>query len=111
VASRRVSLLLVVSAASGVASACGGGSAGTASEAAVSGQEVFAKAGCGGCHTLAAAGAHSTRGPSLDLMRPSLETVKHWVEKGGGGMPGFATTLSDAEIQAVSHFVAEQAGR
>jgi mono/diheme cytochrome c family protein len=71
---------------------------------------VFAKAGCGGCHTLAAAAAHSTRAPSLDELRPSLDTVRSWVNKGGGAMPGFSGTLSDAEIEAVSRYVAENTG-
>jgi len=31
-----------------------------------SGKAVFASAGCGGCHTLAAAGSSGTTGPNLD---------------------------------------------
>ena len=33
-----------------------------------SGQAVFARMGCGGCHTLAAASAHGEIGPELDAL-------------------------------------------
>ena len=44
-------------------------------------------AGCGACHTLAAAGSHGQIGPNLDRLRPSFAAVQAQVEKGGGGMP------------------------
>src|ERR671937_1181258 len=34
------------------------------------GAAVFASAGCGTCHTLAAAGSHGSLGPNLDKLRP-----------------------------------------
>ena len=52
--------------------ATAGAPAGTA--AAPSGKEVFASAGCGGCHTLAAAGSSGTTGPNLDDAKPSADT-------------------------------------
>ena len=39
------------------------------------GKAVFASAGCGGCHTLAAAGANGNVGPNLDATKPSEALV------------------------------------
>ena len=39
------------------------------------GKEVFTTAGCGGCHTLAAAEATGTIGPNLDTLQPGEFTV------------------------------------
>ena len=75
------------------------------------GKAVFAKAGCGGCHTLKAAGSSGNVGPNLDQLKPSKSTVAHQVEVGGGAMPAFKGQLSDAEIQAVADFVASSAGK
>ena len=38
---------------------------------AAAGKEVFASAGCAGCHTLADAGSTGTVGPNLDEAKPS----------------------------------------
>jgi len=73
--------------------------------AAPSGEEVFASAGCGGCHTLAAASSSGTTGPNLDDAKPSAETVEGIVTSGAGIMPSFKGRLSAAEIKAVAHFV------
>jgi mono/diheme cytochrome c family protein len=108
-----------------LAGGCGGGdddeAATTAAETAaatetgetseVSGADVFASAGCGNCHTLAAAGSAGSVGPNLDDLVPSQETVAEQVRNGGGGMPAFADQLSDAEIDAVARFVADSAGQ
>jgi mono/diheme cytochrome c family protein len=75
------------------------------------GKAVFASAGCGGCHTLKAAGASGNVGPNLDQLKPSETAVKHQVEVGGGVMPAFKGKLSDAQIQAVAAFVASNAGK
>jgi len=75
------------------------------------GAKVFASAGCGSCHTLAAAGTHGNVGPNLDDLQPSFEAVKSQVENGGGGMPSFSGDLSAAEIDAVSRYVSENAGQ
>jgi sulfite dehydrogenase len=75
------------------------------------GKAVFAKAGCGGCHTLKAAGSSGNVGPDLDQLKPSEPTVEHQVEVGGGAMPAFKGRLSDAEIKAVAKFVADNAGK
>ena len=75
------------------------------------GKAVFASAGCGGCHTLKAAGSTGNIGPNLDQLKPSKETVTHQVEVGGGAMPAFKGQLSPAEIDAVAQFVSSSAGK
>jgi mono/diheme cytochrome c family protein len=75
------------------------------------GAQVFASAGCGGCHTLKAAGATGAIGPNLDQVRPSAATVAAIVRSGGGSMPSFAGKLSDAQIAAVGSYVSSVAGR
>ena len=49
----------------------------TAGEAgdAANGKEVFATAGCGGCHTFSAAGSSGSVGPNLDDLAPSFDAV------------------------------------
>jgi hypothetical protein len=94
---------------------CGGGSAGSGAspgsqQSGNRGATVFAEAGCGSCHTLAAAGSKATVGPDLDQLRPNRQTVVRQVRIGGGSMPAFAGKLTEAEIQAVASFVAETSG-
>ena len=83
----------------------GGGSA------APDGKQVFASAGCGGCHTLKDAGATGNVGPNLDQLKPPKAIVAHQVEVGGGAMPAFKGQLSDAQIQAVAGYVSSVAGK
>jgi mono/diheme cytochrome c family protein len=75
------------------------------------GKQVFASAGCGGCHTLKAAGASGNVGPNLDQLKPSKDVVAHQVTVGGGAMPAFKGQLSDAQIAAVAEYVAGNAGK
>jgi mono/diheme cytochrome c family protein len=75
------------------------------------GKQVFASAGCGGCHTLKDAGSTGNVGPNLDQLKPSKQRVAHQVEVGGGAMPAFKGKLSDAQIQAVAAYVAQVAGK
>ena len=90
----------------------GGGGGGTTTTAAKpDGKAVFTSAGCGGCHTLKAAGASGNVGPNLDQLKPSKSTVQHQVEVGGGVMPAFKGQLSPAEIAAVAEFVSANAGK
>ncbi len=84
----------------------GGGTGGSPSP----GAQVFASAGCGGCHTLAAAGASGRVGPNLDVLRPSLNQVVAVVTAGRGAMPAFGGRLSTAQIQDVAAFVSSVAG-
>jgi mono/diheme cytochrome c family protein len=69
------------------------------------GEEVFASASCGGCHTMAAANASGTVGPNLDELKPSLDAVVAQVTNGGGAMPAFGDQLSDDDIKAVAAYV------
>jgi hypothetical protein len=80
---------------------CGGGSPSTSA-----GKQAFASAGCGGCHTLAAAGATGTVGPNLDQLKPDTAVVVAQVEHGGNGMPAFRDRLTVAQIHAVGAYVA-----
>jgi len=69
------------------------------------GKQVFASAGCGGCHTLRAAGSNGNVGPNLDQSNPDLELIVQRVRKGGGGMPPFEDNLSAEQIRDVAAFV------
>ncbi len=74
------------------------------------GQEVFASAGCGTCHTLEEAGTAGTVGPDLDDSQVDLEQATAQITDGGGGMPAFSGQLSEEEIQNVAAFVVESQG-
>src|SRR2546430_7151182 len=78
---------------------------------AAAGAKVFDSAGCGACHTLAAAKANGQAGPNLDAKRPDFEQVRGQVEHGGGGMPAFGGRLTPPQIRDVAAFVATRAGR
>ena len=71
------------------------------------GKSIFAAQGCGGCHTLQAAGATGTVGPNLDDSKPSFDKAVERVTKGGNGMPAFGDQLSDEQIRNVAAFVVE----
>jgi mono/diheme cytochrome c family protein len=75
------------------------------------GKQVFASAGCGGCHTLKDAGTTGNVGPNLDGLKPSKDTVAKQVTNGGGGMPPFKGQLTPAQIQAVADYVSSVAGK
>ena len=73
---------------------------------------MFADAGCGGCHTLEAAGSNGSVGPNLDDASPSFDEVVRKVKSGGGAMPSFEGELGDQEIRDVAAFVSgEEAGQ
>lgn len=75
------------------------------------GAKIFQSAGCVGCHTLAAAHATGTVGPNLDQLKPAFAVAQHQVEVGGGVMPSFKGTLSQAQIDAVARYVSSSAGK
>jgi cbb3-type cytochrome c oxidase subunit III len=90
----------------------GGGGATTGEQGgAASGEDVFASAGCGGCHVLAAAGSNGTVGPNLDEAKPDKTLVVDRVTNGAGAMPSFKDSLSEEQIQAVADFVSTSAGK
>jgi outer membrane protein assembly factor BamB len=87
----------------GTTTTAGGGTA-------ANGKSIFV-ANCGSCHTLNAAGTTGSIGPNLDDLKPNEATVEHQVINGGGGMPAFKGRLSNAQIKAVSQYVAQNAGK
>lgn len=78
------------------------------------GRKVFtelAQPPCQLCHTLKAAGAEGTIGPSLDELKPDLDKALQAVRNGVGVMPAFGDKLTPQQIEAVSRFVANTAGK
>jgi mono/diheme cytochrome c family protein len=71
------------------------------------GKQIFAAKGCGGCHTLAAAGSNGTVGPNLDDAKPSFELAVTRVTEGRGAMPTFKNQLSAQEIADVASYVVQ----
>ncbi len=71
------------------------------------GAKVFASAGCGGCHTMEAAGSSGTVGPNLDDSQPDSGLVIERVTNGQGAMPAFSDSLSQREIIDVAEYVSE----
>ena len=70
------------------------------------GKDVFLNvAGCGGCHTLSAAGSTGTVGPNLDEKKPPLSLILDRVTHGKGVMPSFSGSLSPTQIADVAAFV------
>ena len=72
---------------------------------ATAGEAVFASAGCGGCHTLEAAGSSGTVGPNLDDAKPDHALVVQRVTNGMGVMPSFKGQLDETQIQDVAAYV------
>jgi len=96
----------------GTAAADGTTSAATTTETepsvvgdAEAGAAVFETAGCGGCHTLAAAGSTGAVGPNLDELQPDLEAIVEQVTNGGGPMPAFGGRLTEEQIRDVAAYV------
>jgi len=86
--------------------------AGGESASAGEGKAIFT-ANCASCHTLKAAGATGTVGPNLDELGVDEATIENQVINGGGPMPAFGKegTLSPEEVEAVSAYVASEAGK
>ena len=69
------------------------------------GEAVYASAGCGGCHTLEAAGSSGNVGPNLDESKPDQALVVDRVTNGRGAMPAFGEQLDEQQIQDVAAYV------
>ncbi len=69
------------------------------------GKQVFASAGCTGCHTLEDAGSSGNVGPNLDDAKPDEDLIHTRVTQGKGAMPSFADQLSDKQIADVVAYV------
>ena len=78
---------------------------------ATAGKAVFASAGCGSCHTLAAAGTTGAVGPNLDQAKPAYALVVSRVTKGNGGMPAFKGQLTPKQIQDVAEYVSTSSAK
>lgn len=77
------------------------------------GRQVFtelAQPSCSICHTLKDAGASGEIGPDLDALKPSASRVATAVRGGVGIMPAFVESLTDAQIDAVAHYVQQVTG-
>ena len=80
----------------------------------IKGLEIFNEtAGCAGCHTLKAAGSDANIGPNLDTVDLTIESVVEMVTYGLGVMPAYGEEeiLTKEEIEIVSYFVANSAGK
>lgn len=76
------------------------------------GRTLFADYGCGGCHSLADAGATGHVGPSFDGDANLTEGyVVNRVTNGQGAMPAFGGQLSDEEIADVAAYVTKVAAK
>jgi mono/diheme cytochrome c family protein len=71
------------------------------------GEAVFASAGCGGCHTLKAAGTSGNVGPNLDEAKPDYALVVERVTNGKSPMPSFKGQLTEKQIQDVAAYVVD----
>jgi mono/diheme cytochrome c family protein len=74
------------------------------------GADVWSANGCSGCHTLAAAGASGTVGPSLDETQPSYELAVTRITQGQGAMPAFGDTLEPQQIADVAQYIVDSTG-
>lgn len=83
------------------------GPASTLEGDASSGAQIYASSGCGGCHTLEAAGSSGAVGPNLDQSQPDLALTIDRVTNGAGAMPAFEDQLSEQEIADVAQYVVE----
>ena len=113
-----------VSSVAGMDYTMSGGSSGN------NGAAIFTSSGCGGCHTLKAAGSTGNVGPNLDtaiaadakadhnmplaafvqesIANPSAYIAKNFSD---GIMPAFKGKLTDAQIKAVAQYVLSSAGK
>ena len=77
------------------------------------GRKIFlhsAQPACALCHTLKEAGSEGAIGPVLDELRPDASRVARVIKDGLGSMPPFKQSLNEAEIKAVSRYVAVATG-
>jgi mono/diheme cytochrome c family protein len=74
------------------------------------GADVYESAGCGDCHTLAAAGSAGQIGPNLDDSKPSFDLVVDRVTNGAPPMPAFGDQLDEEQIRDVAAYVVDSTG-
>jgi mono/diheme cytochrome c family protein len=62
--------------------------------------------GCGGCHTLKAAGTRGQVGPDFDTSEKlTVAQIEQQMVVGNGGMPSFRDRLSSAQRAALARFI------
>lgn len=107
-------LLPTLLAAALALAACGSSSHSSSSPASISeGKAIFARTGCGACHTLSAVGARGRNGPDFDtsekLTRAQILTE---LNVGANGMPSYTGRLTAKQQAAVATFLyAQMQGR
>ena len=105
--------LVIFACLAALAGGCGGGEKASDTNLpgdADAGKQVFADAGCGGCHTMRAASSSGTTGPNLDTIGPGYQQVVRQVTEGSPAMPSFEFKLGKDEIRNVAAFVASSTG-
>jgi mono/diheme cytochrome c family protein len=81
------------------------------------GEIVFVTEGCGGCHTLAAAGVvgnideQGSVAPDLDEAKASYDEIVEVVTNGRGAMPSFQGDITPKDIRDVAAYVSSVAGK
>ena len=81
------------------------------------GEIVFVTEGCGGCHTLAAAGVvgnideEGSVAPDLDEAKASYDEIVEVVTNGKGAMPSFQGDITPKDIRDVAAYVSSVAGK
>jgi mono/diheme cytochrome c family protein len=81
------------------------------------GEIVFVTEGCGGCHSLAAAGVvgnideQGSVAPDLDEAKASYDEIVEVVTNGKGAMPSFQGDITPKDIRDVAAYVSSVAGK
>lgn len=66
---------------------------------------------CAVCHTLRDAASTGEVGPVLDELRPDAGRVAQALRNGVGAMPSYRGKLTEAQIEALAHYVSQAAAR
>jgi mono/diheme cytochrome c family protein len=69
------------------------------------GRKLFGDNGCGGCHTLADAGAAGVVGPAFDGNAITADVAFQTIHDGRGPMPSFAGALTDPQIRELANYI------
>ncbi len=97
-----------VLAAALIASAAIGAAFASAAGDQAAGKTLFTSTGCGGCHTLADAGASGKSASNLDTLKPSFEVTLNSLINSPSGMP--SNSLSSQQREDLATYVAAVAG-
>ena len=79
---------------------------------ATDGKTTFKDAGCGSCHTLAAAASSGKIGPDFDQVKPSRSLIVKTLRASKlGTMVAYKGLLSNARVNAVAAYIARNEGQ